>query len=640
MSRPTTFNDQPAFRASLTAVCALAGLTGYLFESFHAELAVGLYALAYLAGAWMPLRETFADLRHRLLDVNFLMLLGAGGAALLKHPAEGVVLLFLFALSGTLEKYTLERTARTIESLVKLRPATALVLRDGVETRVPIEQVLPGDKVRVNPAERLPVDGEILEGTSSLDESTLTGESIPVDKGPGEEVFAGTFNHRGSLVVKATRASGESMLAKIVKLVGEARDEKTLTETRIARWQQPYVLGVLAATSAATLIQWRFFGQEFADAFYTGMTFLVAASPCAVMIATPSAVLAALTRAARSGVLFKSGAALERLADAHTLALDKTGTLTRGKPEVVALYESSGDEKQLERMLVYAASIEKRSEHALGQAVVDEANRRGLALEPVAEFDAHVGHGVHAVVAGKLIGVGREEVFAKHHIELPPALIEQGRALREKGLTALLVSSAGGPYGAIGIADRPRPEAAAALKALRGEGVARVVMLTGDHERVAQAVAKEVGVDTCRAGLLPGQKSVEIAALKAQHGAVCYVGDGVNDAPALAAADVGVAMGGAGTDVALETADVVLMRDDLRALGLAYWLSRRTRATIRRSLIFAFSVIVLLLVGAFLHLPLWLAVLAHEGSTVIAIFSGLYLLVEKRPEPAGLSTPA
>ena len=630
----TSTGQAPWFMALLTGICAVTGVAGWLVSAPAWEmLSWSLFALSYLAGAWSPAQQVFQAFLKREIDVNFLMLLAALGAASIGEVGEGAVLLFLFSLSGALEKFTLERTARSIEALVELRPDTATLVRDGLEVKVPIESIQPGDLIRVVPAERLGVDGSIVEGQSSLDESTLTGESIPLEKGPGQEVFAGTLNHRGTLLVRVSRTSSETMLAKIVRLVREARDERTLLERQVERWQRPYVFAVLAGSAAAVAIPILVFGHDFNAAFYHGMVFLVAASPCAVMVSTPAAVLAGITRAARQGVLFKGGAYLERLAHVRALAMDKTGTVTYGKPDVVALYEPSGNAQPLAQLLARAASVEHHSEHALGQAVVAEAARQGLAPQPVTEFESHVALGVHALVSGVWVGVGTEELLTSHGHAVPPALVQKGQELRLKGVTALWVFCDDGLCGVIGIADRVREEAAGTLARLRQMGIRKVVILTGDHETVGRAVAQAVGADESRCSLKPIEKVAELKRLLSEFGAVAYVGDGVNDAPALAAASVGVAMGGVGTDVALDTADLVLMRNDLRGLLFSIWLSQRTGAAIRRGLTIAFSVIAVLVVNAVLGIvPLWIAVLCHEGSTVLAIFNGLYLLVEREPQ--------
>ncbi|MCK6474769.1 MAG: heavy metal translocating P-type ATPase [Planctomycetes bacterium] len=630
----------PKLRGVLTGSCLLLGIAGYLASSLYGreDFANALFAGAYLTGGWAPTLEVCRAFARRKLDVNFLMILAAIGAIFIGHMGEGTVLLFLFSLSGTLERYTLERTARSIEALVELHPDTVTVVRNGEEIVVPMDSVVAGEMVRIKPAERLGVDGVIESGRSTIDESTITGESIPVEKGPGEDVFAGTLNYKGTLLVKATRTAGETMLAKIVRTVREARSGKTQAERFVERWEKPYVVGVLVASASAGLFAY-LYGKPLDEAFYRSMTLLVGASPCALVIATPAAVLAGLTRAARLGVLFKAGRYLEAFHDAKVIALDKTGTLTQGKPEVVEVFVAGGGEDgqaaQL-RLLAAAASVEKHSEHALAHAVLTEAKKRGAKLAPVEDFHAHVGEGVHGNVGGTWVGVGRESLFRSHEHVFPESVADVGRRMREGGVTALLVYVEGGPAGVIGIADKLRPEAPAALARLRRMGITHIALLTGDHERVGQAVGDQAGVDEVKSRLRPDDKVAALRHLKEGNGPVVFVGDGVNDAPALAAADVGVAMGGGGTDAALETADVVLMRDDLRGLVHALWLGRRTRAAVRRALFIAFSVIAVLVVTSAMGiLPLWLAVLCHEGSTVLAIFSGLVLLVERAPVIAG-----
>jgi Cd2+/Zn2+-exporting ATPase len=628
----------------LTAVCAVSGLAGWLVgRAGNPSLALWVFVPGFLAGSWGPLRLAWNALRKGQLEINFLMLLAAWGAALLKQPAEGVALLFLFSLSGALEEYTLERTARSIDALVQLRPDTVtLVEADGTERSVEVHSVPVGALVRVFPGERLGVDGVIEQGESSLDESTLTGEALPVGKGVGAEVFAGTLNHRGNLLVRVTRAATDSMLARIVSLVHSAQDEKVATQSRFERWENAYVWGVLGLALAATAAHYFGVGGSAAHgdlraSIYGGMVFLVAASPCAVMLSIPAAVLSGLTRAARHGVLFKGGSHLERLAAVQAIALDKTGTLTHGQPAVIEVRELSGTPEGARELLEAAAAVERLSEHPLAEAVVRAAEAQGLPHPPASLFHSHTGQGVHASVANSQgdtwVGIGNRLLFLSHEVEVPEAAFALAEQQQARGLTSLIVSSCG-RSGVIGIADQVRNEAAPALAALRQLGVQRIAVLTGDHRVVGQAVAQAVGADIVKAELLPEQKVEALKALSQELGSLAFVGDGVNDGPALATADVGIAMGGRGTDVALETADVVLMRDDLRALPFALWLAKRTQATILRGLVIAFGVIgFLLFAAAFLHIPLWLAVLMHEGSTVVTILSGMYLLVEPYREP-------
>ncbi|HYF50648.1 MAG TPA: heavy metal translocating P-type ATPase [Planctomycetota bacterium] len=633
---------------ALTAICALAGVIAYFCQVRQIQIGgvhvyIPLFIISYISGGWAPVREVFNALRERRLDVNLLMVLAAIGAIVIGHWGEGATLLFLFSLSGALEKYTLERTARSIEALVELRPDTALVFRDGTEVRVPLEQIALGEIVRVLPGERLGVDGVVTEGDTNIDESTITGESMPVSKRVGDDVFAGTLNHRGSILVKVERTANETMLAKIVQTVRAAQDEKPETERFIYRWQKPYVICVLLGTAAVFGVHAFYLAQSFSDAAYRAMTLLVGASPCAVVIAAPAATLAAITRAARHGVLFKGGVYLEKLADVKVVAFDKTGTITKGEPVITTVWSADEGEvctcpdgsygKKCGRLLQLAASIEQRSEHTLAQAVVAEARRAGMELlNNIEDFESHVGQGVHGHINGRWVGVGKLELFESHRRRISERLKEKALEMKAAGQTVLIVVEDGGVSGVICVADAIRPEAAATIRRLKELGVEQVAILTGDHTRVAESVAKQVGADRVHAGLLPDQKVTEIARIHRRSGNVVMVGDGVNDAPALAVADVGIAMGGAGTDVALETADVVLMKNDLRGVATAIWLGHRTRATISRGLLFAFGIIGFLVISSMLNfIPLWVAVLFHEGSTVITIFSGLWLLIEKEP---------
>jgi Zn2+/Cd2+-exporting ATPase len=654
----------PLFLGLLTLLCAVTGIAATIAgrNGLHAA-AVPLFVISYLSGGWAPVGEVIGALREKRLDVNLLMVLAAVGAAAIGEWGEGATLLFLFSLSGAMEKYTLERTARSIETLITLRPDTALVLRDGKEERVAIEAIQIGELVRVAPGERVAVDGLVKEGRTTVDQSTITGESIPVDKAAGDPVFAGTLNQRGSITVEVQRHASETTLAKIVRTVREARDEKGDTERFVQTWQKPYVVCVLLGSATMAVVHY-FFPQPQVPAndilhlaLYHAMVLLVAASPCAVVIATPAATLAGLTRAARSGVLFKGGAYLEKLSEISVVAFDKTGTLTKGEPEVVEVWtceRAKSSSSSLDaigmslaapatagskyspaalRLLQFAASVEQLSEHPIAQAVVDRARELKIDLLPVSDFDSHTGQGVHAKMGDVWFGVGKLELFNSHRRPVAREVIDKAAQMRAAGQTVLIAAAEDGSIaGVIGVADGLRPEAADVVRAIRQQGIKHMALLTGDHARVGEAVAQQVGVDHIRAGLLPEQKVTEIAAMRRRYGHVTMVGDGVNDAPALAVADVGIAMGGAGTDVALETADVVLMKNDLNGVATALWLSRRTRAAINRGLLFAFSVIAVLVVSSMLNiLPLWVAVVFHEGSTVLTIFSGLYLLIEKSP---------
>ena len=629
----------PVFGAIATAICAALGIVGAVLHAmdFSAAQAWSVAACvgAYLAGGIGPAVNAATSLRKGQLNVDLLMILAALGAAAIGDWIEGVVLLFLFSLSGTLEAFAMYRTTRSIESLIQLRPREAMLVREGVaeDQRVPVELLQIGDVVRVRPGERFAVDGVVCDGETWADEATLTGESEPIHKPLGAMVYSATINGQGSVLVRMTRAVADTTLERIVHMVQEAQAQKTPTQRFVESWQQPYVIGVIAAAGLVFLGARVVHTASWYDSFYHAMVMLVAASPCAVVVSAPAVLLSAIARAGRHGVLFKGGVHLESLGKVDVIAFDKTGTVTLGKPGVTEVW--TPDSVDQARLLSLAATVEQRSEHPLGVPVVAEVRRRGIALSesPLSEFHSHTGHGVHARLDGIWVGVGREGLFETHDIALPTALIEQAQRIREQGQTALLVVTVEESLcGVIGVADQIRPEATATMDALKRLGIVRIVILTGDHERVAHAIAKVLHADEVRAGLLPDQKVVELRRLAESGGLVAMVGDGVNDAPALAAARVGIAMGGAGTDVALEVADVVLMRDDLRALPLAVWISRLARKRVRQNMIFAFGMIGVLVISTFFDLPLWLGVLGHEGSTVIVVFNGLRLLWEKTPK--------
>jgi Cd2+/Zn2+-exporting ATPase len=628
----------PWGEALATAVCVLLGVVGFLliragFPAGH-PLTIAVIAGACLAGGIGPAINALDALRQGTLSVDILMIVAAIGAVIIGDWLEGVTLLFLFSLSGALEAFATYRTTRSIESLIQLRPREALRVNGGSAEgeRVPIESLQLDDIVRVKPGERFPVDGIVSDGETWADEATLTGESEPIHKPVGATVYSGTINGSGSVLVRMTRAVADTTLSRIVHMVQEAQAQKTPTQRFVESWQRPYVIGVLLLALLVFLGSRFLQNNAWFDAFYHAMVLLVAASPCAVVVSSPSVMLSAIARAGRQGVLFKGGAHVEDLGKVEVMAFDKTGTVTRGKPGVTQVWvEPGADPRQL---LGLAAAVERHSEHPLGLPIIQEAESRGVpTLEAsLQDFHSHTGLGVHARVNGTWVGVGREGLFESHNIATSPELLEQARRMREQGQTALLVVAVEEPMsGVVGVADQLRPEAASTMAHLKQLGMQRIIMLTGDHERVARVIAAQVNVDEVRAGLLPDQKVTQLKSLSESGQLVAMVGDGVNDAPALSAADVGIAMGGAGTDVALEVADVVLMSDDLRSLPFAVWISRLAIQRVRQNMIFAFAMICLLVLGSFFNLPLWLSVLGHEGSTVLVVFNGLRLLWQKAP---------
>ncbi len=602
--------------------CGLFLVMGTLFErSAWPAPAVWLYAVAYLAGGTGSALAAWRSLRRLRLDVNLLMLLAAGGAAVLGLWSEGGVLLFLFSLSNALEFYAMRRTRRAIRGLLRLRPATALVRRGGEERSIEAAALQIGDVVIVHPAERLPADGLVVAGSSSIDQSPITGESMPVDVAAGARVFAGTINERGSLEVRVTTRPEDTTLARIIALVERAQVAQAPTQRLIDRFGQVYAVVVIAA-AALTYGVLAFLHWPVVPAFYRAITLLVVASPCAVMIATPAAMLTAIARGARAGVLFKGGAHLESLARVQTIVFDKTGTLTNGRPVVTDIVPAGGD---VQTVLTLAGAVEQRSEHALADAVVQACRARRLSLPPVEAFSAVTGRGVRGYVQGRRISVGSEQFLLDEGVGLSEAARATLALLRRAGKTPILVGDHH-LIGTLAVADTLRPAAEPTVRALRAMGVPRLVLLTGDHREAAAVIGAQLGLDEVRAELLPEDKAQVVQAYAAE-GVTVMVGDGVNDAPAIATATVGIAMGLGGTDAAMETADVLLMADDLRKLPYAIALSRQARRVVVQSLSFAALVIAGLIGGALIAgLRLAFGVVGHEGSTVLVVLNGLRLL--------------
>ena len=609
----------------LNAVTTLLAFLGQQLGFLSPTAIIALYVVAYGTGGYYGLMDGIAVLRERRLDVNLLMILAAVGAAIIGQPAEGAALLFLFSLSNTLQTYALDRSRKAIEKLLDLRPPVATVRRGSRLTNIPVEKLILGDTVLVRPGEQLPIDGEVTSGSSSADQSTITGESIPVHKEPGSSVFAGTVNGTGALEIRVTRLAQDTTLAKIVQMVEDAQANKAQTQRMLDNFEQIYAVLVLGGAVLLTIVPYFLLGQAFYPTFYRAMTWLVVASPCALVISTPASILSAIANGARRGVLFKGGVHLEKTAGLKVIAFDKTGTLTTGTPELNAILPEDGISE--DDLLRLAAAAESRSEHPLASAIVKMAEAHGLELPNATEFQAIPGQGVEANVEGHSVWIGNERMFNERRVRIPQDLVGRVRNLEDTGQTVMLVSVDESWAGLLAVANSLRPDAARIVLDLKSLGIERVVMLTGDNERVAAGIAARAGVDEFHAGLLPQDKVRILKILREKYGPTAMVGDGVNDAPALATADVGIAMGGAGTDVALETADVVLMADDLAHLPFAVGLARQARRTVLQNLAFALAVIVFLVATAFgANLPLPLGVVGHEGSTVLVVINGLRLL--------------
>lgn len=553
------------------------------------------------------------------------MVLAALGAAIVDQWHEGAILLFLFSLSNVLQAYAMDRSRNAIRALMKLRPDKATVRRGSEIAVVPVEQLQVGDVVLIRPGERLPIDGIVIEGSSSVDQAAITGESVPVMKHQGDPVFAGTVNQNGSLDIRTTHPASDSTIARIIKLVEQAQGSRAKTQNFMEIFEQRYALLVIVVVALYILLPPLLFNINFSENFYRAMVLITVASPCALVISTPAAILSAIANGARRGILFKGGAHLEMMSGIKAVAFDKTGTITTGHLAVTDIIPHGISSDELVRI---AAEVEARSEHPIAQAVAHHALAQGIQLRDPQTFEAIPGYGVRATFENAVILIGNERLFAREGLTLPPEIAADRDRLEGEGKTALIVHHAErGWLGVLAAADTIRPNAAEAIQELHAAGVEKVIILTGDNQRVANAVARQVGADEVRAELLPQDKVQALKDLLAQYGKVAMVGDGVNDAPALASATAGIAMGAAGTDVALETADLVLMSDDLSRIAYAIRLSRKARRVMFQNISFALLVIVVLVLSALgLGLPLPLGVVGHEGSTIIVVLNGLRLL--------------
>lgn len=594
-----------------------------------------LFAATYVAGGWEPGREGLKALRNKTLDVDLLMVVAALGAAAIGQVLDGALLIVIFATSGALEAIATARTADSVRGLLDLAPGTATrLLADGTEENVAAEQLAVGDTIVIRPGERIGADGRVRAGASEVDQATITGEPLPVAKETGDEVFAGTLNGTGTLRVEVGRDASDSVIARIVKMVEEASETKAPTQLFIEKVEQRYSIGMVVATLAVFLVPLAF-GAELTGSLLRAMTFMIVASPCAVVLATMPPLLSTIANAGRHGVLVKSAVVMERLGQVDAVALDKTGTLTEGTPRVTDIRPLDGAVLDEDGLLALAAAAEHPSEHPLARAVVDAARARGLALLPAVDFRSSPGIGVTATVGGDVVAVGAPSRLLTGHQETSPAAALASE-LEAGGRTAVLVQVNGVAAGVLGIADRPRPDAAATVAALTKLTGTAPTLLTGDNPRAAARLAAEVGITDVRAGLLPEDKVAAVQEWEKAGVKVLVVGDGVNDAPALAAAHVGIAMGRAGSDLALETADAVIVRDELATVPTVVALSRRARALVVQNLVIASVFITGLVVWDLVgHLPLPLGVLGHEGSTVVVGLNGLRMLRESAWKRAG-----
>jgi Cd2+/Zn2+-exporting ATPase len=609
-------------------------LVGWLIGLAGASeiVSLSLYLAAILIGGYFFGREAIEGLIfERSIGIELLMSVAAIVAVLMGLAAEGAMLVFLYSISEAAEGYTEEKTRSAIKALMDLAPKTALVRRDGVEREIPVEELEVGDVFIVKPGQSIATDGEVLVGASSVNQSPVTGESMPVEKGPGDPVFAGSINGEGALEVRGTRTFADNTIARIIHMVEEAQEKKGNSQRFIERFGAYYspivlLLGILIAIVPPLL-----FNADWATWITRATVFIVAAAPCALVISIPITLVASLGTGARQGVLIKGGVYVEELAKVKVVAMDKTGTLTRGEPEVTDVRGCqdghAGIRTSRQEVLALAAGIERRSEHPLAQAINRQAEAEAVAPVEVSDFRALTGAGASARVNGPTVFVGSPALFQKQlGVALDCARDDINR-LQDEGKTVVVVGNKKTTWGLIGIRDNIRPNAVKAIKALHAAGVEKVAMLTGDNERTARAIARELGIDEVYADLKPEDKLNIVRELAERYGHVAMVGDGVNDAPALAEATVGVAMGAAGTDVALETADVALMGDDLEKLAYALSLAKRNQTVVYQNLALSAIVIGVLVIGAVAGvLTLPLAVLGHEISEFVVIGSGLRML--------------
>ncbi|WP_330339334.1 heavy metal translocating P-type ATPase [Streptomyces sp. NBC_00557] len=586
-----------------------------------------LLAAVYATGGWEPGWAGLRALREKTLDVDLLMVVAALGAAAIGQVLDGALLIVIFATSGALEAVATARTADSVRGLLDLAPATATrIADDGTEETIPGRQLAVGDVILVRPGERIGADGRVLDGTSDVDQATITGEPLPAAKQAGDEVFAGTLNGTGALRVRVDRDPSDSVIARIVALVEEASETKAPTQLFIEKVEQRYSLGMVAATVLLFTVP-LLLGADLRSTLLRAMTFMIVASPCAVVLATMPPLLSAIANAGRHGVLVKSAVVMERLGEVDAVALDKTGTLTEGTPRVTDIRPLPGSGLTEEDVLRLAAAAEHPSEHPLARAIVDAARRRRLDVPPADDFAATPGAGVRATVQGRTVAVGSPARVPHDRTGHPAGAV--AAALEREGRTAVLVVLDGAPAGVLGLADRLREEAVTTVSALGELTGTAPVLVTGDNARAAARLAAEAGITDVRAGLLPQDKVAAVRELERAGRKVLVVGDGVNDAPALAAAHTGVAMGRAGSDLALETADAVVVRDELAAIPTLVRLSRRARRLVVQNLVIAAVFITgLVLWDLTGTLPLPLGVAGHEGSTVIVGLNGLRLLAD------------
>lgn len=648
LSEPKLSSDESFWkrhgRTVLTAVSGLLTLAGFLTHAILAggvtdalgsegvglvhdvpPVAKSLYALGALAGAWYILPKAGFALKRLSPDMNLLMTVAVIGAMGIQEWFEASTVAFLFALSHLLESWSIGRARRAIAALMGLAPPIARLKReDGREVEVAPESVPVGALFVVKPGERIPLDGTVRAGVSGVNQAPITGESVPVEKQAGSEVFAGTVNGNGALEIECTKPAGDTTLAHIIRLVGEAQSKRAPSEQWVERFARIYTPSVMGLAVAVLLIPPLLLGEPWMEWLYRALVLLVIACPCALVISTPVSIVAALAASARNGVLIKGGLYIEAPAHLKAIAFDKTGTLTEGRMKVVDVVPLGGhDEAEL---LERVAALEMRSDHPLARAILGYAEERGMTIRPAEEVQILQGKGAIGQFNGKTYWVGSHRYLEERGQEIEETH-RQLESLSQAGRTVVVVGNETHVCGLIALADAVRPEAVETIRALREAGIEHLIMLTGDNAGTAQRIARETGVDEVRAELLPADKVAAVETLVSRYGQVAMVGDGVNDAPAMARASLGVAMGAVGSDAAIETADIALMSDDLAKLPWLIRHSRRTLAVIRQNIGFSLAVKALFVTLTFLgSATLWAAIAADMGTSLLVIFNGLRLL--------------
>lgn len=612
--------------AIITALCLLFILLAWWAGRQNMPTAeIILFILAYVVGGHQKAIEGLTTLfKEKDLDVDLLMVVAAIGAASIGYWMDGAILIFIFSLSGTLEDYTMEKTNRDIRSIMKLRPEEAVLLENGVERKIKVEALKKRDVILVRPGDRISADGIIIGGYSAINEASITGEGIPADKKKGDEVYSGTINGQGALEIEVTKPSEETVLSKIIHLVQEAKNEKPPSQLFVERFESIYAKVVVLVAILLMVLPPYLFNWTWSDTIYRAMIFLVVASPCALVSSIMPAILSGISNAARKGVLFKGGVHLENIGGVKVVAFDKTGTLTHGKPKVIDIVPFSG--MSTDDLLQITASVETLSEHPIAKAIVRAAKDKKLDLSKPKELQAIHGLGVHGILNGKEYKIGKRDLL--NDINITDEDQKRATGIEEQGRTVIFVAADGNAIGLISVEDTIRPQARKVIEELKSKGI-KTVLLTGDNQITGKAIGKQAGINLVYSELLPDQKVDAVKKLGEKYGKVAMVGDGVNDAPALAAASVGIAMGSGGTDVAMETADIILIADNIENIPFAINLGRRASSVIKQNIVFAIAVALTLITLNFIgegKISLPQGVVGHEGSTVLVILSGLRLL--------------